>query len=149
MADAITARTAPDMPVAEQVAFLKTILESSTEYSIVAKDLNGNILAWNEGAHRLPAASAQPPNLVVLDLVMPQVDGFEFLRRFRATTHGRNTPVIVLTGKNLLKQEQEMLAAMAQCVVNKGDGSVQVLLAEISTTLVHATVNNQAAIADG
>jgi PAS domain S-box-containing protein len=47
------ALTAPDMTVAEQVAFLKTILESSTEYSIVAKDLNGTILAWNEGARRI------------------------------------------------------------------------------------------------
>jgi PAS domain S-box-containing protein len=45
--------TAPDMTVAEQVAFLRTILESSTEYSIVAKDLSGNIVAWNEGAHRI------------------------------------------------------------------------------------------------
>ncbi len=97
----------------------------------------------------LRSASAQPPDLVVLDLVMPQVDGFEFLRRFRATAHGRKSPVIVLTGKDLLKQEQEMLAAMAQCVVNKGDGSVQALLAEISMTLVHTTGNNQAAKTDG
>ncbi len=52
MADAIAARSAPDMTVAEQVAFLKTILESSTEYSIVAMDLEGKILNWNEGARR-------------------------------------------------------------------------------------------------
>jgi PAS domain S-box-containing protein len=38
---------------AEQVAFLKSILESSTEYSIVAKDLDGTIVAWNEGARRV------------------------------------------------------------------------------------------------
>src|ERR1700722_11161721 len=36
----------------EQVALLKSVLESSTEYSIVAKDLDGTILAWNEGARR-------------------------------------------------------------------------------------------------
>ncbi len=36
----------------EKVAFLHSILDSSTEYSIVAKDLEGNILAWNEGARR-------------------------------------------------------------------------------------------------
>jgi PAS domain S-box-containing protein len=39
--------------IAEQAAFLKSILESSTEYSIIAKDLNGTILAWNEGARRI------------------------------------------------------------------------------------------------
>lgn len=37
----------------EQVAFLKSILESSTEHSIIAKDLDGTILAWNEGARRI------------------------------------------------------------------------------------------------
>jgi PAS domain S-box-containing protein len=43
----------PGLGVAEQVAFLSSILESSTQYSIVAKDLTGTILAWNEGAHRI------------------------------------------------------------------------------------------------
>ncbi|MBI2930805.1 MAG: PAS domain S-box protein, partial [Planctomycetes bacterium] len=42
-----------EMGLTEQVAFLNTILESSTEYSIVAKDLDGTILAWNEGARRI------------------------------------------------------------------------------------------------
>ncbi len=59
MTDAIAVRTVPEMPVAEQLAFLNTILESVTEYSIVAKDLNGNILAWNEGAHRIYGYEAE------------------------------------------------------------------------------------------
>src|SRR5882762_5943601 len=33
--------------------FIRNILESSTEYSIIGKDLNGKILLWNEGARRL------------------------------------------------------------------------------------------------
>src|ERR1700688_2583978 len=33
--------------------FITNILESSTEYSVVAKDLDGKILLWNEGARRL------------------------------------------------------------------------------------------------
>jgi PAS domain S-box-containing protein len=36
----------------DTTAFLNNILESSTEYSIIAKDLEGNILTWNEGARR-------------------------------------------------------------------------------------------------
>ena len=39
--------------------FLNNILESSTEYSILAKDLSGNILAWNEGARRNYGYSAE------------------------------------------------------------------------------------------
>ena len=41
------------MVLTKQVAFLNTIIESSREYSIIAKDLAGTILAWNEGARRI------------------------------------------------------------------------------------------------
>jgi PAS domain S-box-containing protein len=37
----------------EAVNFITNILESSTEYSVIAKDLTGKILLWNEGARRL------------------------------------------------------------------------------------------------
>src|SRR5437588_716967 len=42
-----------EMGVDQQVAFLNSILESSSEYSIVAMDLAGTILAWNAGARRI------------------------------------------------------------------------------------------------
>ena len=44
----------------EQAAFLSSILESSTEYSIVAKDLRGTITAWNEGHAGRAEADAGP-----------------------------------------------------------------------------------------
>lgn len=37
----------------EAVDFIGNILESSTEYSIIGKDLEGKILLWNEGARRM------------------------------------------------------------------------------------------------
>ena len=37
----------------EQLSLLKSFMESSTDYSIIEIDLNGNIIAWNEGAKRL------------------------------------------------------------------------------------------------
>src|SRR4029079_16513341 len=37
----------------EAVDFITNILESSTEYSVIGKDLDGKILLWNEGARRL------------------------------------------------------------------------------------------------
>ena len=44
---------APITPQGEQSAFLQNILESSTEYSIIGKDLTGKIQLWNAGARRL------------------------------------------------------------------------------------------------
>src|SRR6185295_14886824 len=43
----------------ETTGFLNNVLESSTEYSIIAKDLDGNILTWNEGARRNYGYSAE------------------------------------------------------------------------------------------
>jgi len=37
----------------QAVDFITNILESSTEYSVIAKDMEGKILLWNEGARRL------------------------------------------------------------------------------------------------
>lgn len=45
--------------LAETTAFLNSVLEGSTEYSIIAQDMNGVILAWNEGARRMFGYSAE------------------------------------------------------------------------------------------
>ncbi len=37
----------------DAVAFVETILQASTEYSIIGKDLDGTIVLWNSGARRL------------------------------------------------------------------------------------------------
>ena len=103
--------------------------------------------AKSNAAAALRVAAENPPDVVVLDLVMPQMDGFEFLRRFRAAEHGRRTPVIVLTAKDLVKEQQDLLTAMAEGIVAKGDGSVRALLAEISMALVQSGAIPEIAVA--
>ena len=78
-----------------------------------------------EGA--LHAASAETPAAVVLDLLMPVLDGFEFLKRFRSDPLTRRTPVIVWTVKDLTRKEQEALKAAAQAVVQKSEGTAALL----------------------
>ncbi len=95
-------------------------------------------IARSSATAGLRAAAEKPPDVVVLDLVMPRVDGFEFLRRLRATRSGRGIPVVVLTAKHLVKAERDLLAATAQGVVTKGDGSVGVLLAALHGALTAA-----------
>jgi len=53
LAAEVTNSVLPEMGLGEQAAFLRSVLEGSTEYAIVAKDLDGHILAWNEGARRI------------------------------------------------------------------------------------------------
>ncbi|AWV88737.1 hybrid sensor histidine kinase/response regulator [Bradymonas sediminis] len=60
------------------------------------------------------------PDLVLLDLMMPQMDGFEFLRRFREIEAFQNTPVIVVTAKELTDDEKIQLQRDANEVLAKG-----------------------------
>lgn len=52
-----------------------------------------------DGAEGLAAIAADPPDLVLLDLDMPKVDGFEVLRSLRADPSTEHLPVIVVTGR--------------------------------------------------
>lgn len=59
------------------------------------------------------------PDLVLLDLVMPQVTGFELLATLRSDPRTRHLPVLVWTAKHLNSQEQHDLSQAAQVVLPK------------------------------
>jgi len=52
-----------------------------------------------DGASALEAALARPPDVMVLDVMLPRLDGFEVLRRLRASESCSEVPVIMLTAK--------------------------------------------------
>lgn len=53
------------------------------------------------GAEGLAAMLQDPPDLVILDLMMPEMDGFEVLERMRAEEYTRQTPVVILSSRQL------------------------------------------------
>ncbi len=94
----------------------------------------GHRLFHARGGHAgLRAATANPPCAVLLDLVMPDLDGTGFLERFRLTDAGRTTPVIVCTAKDLSAAERAALRDTAQAIVVKGPAVAAALLAEVAT----------------
>jgi CheY-like chemotaxis protein len=82
----------------------------------------------------LDAARADPPAAIVLDLIMPELDGFQFLRQLRADRATRATPVIVWTVKDLSADEADRLAGLVRRVVQKGTHAAE-LLRELETVL--------------
>ena len=87
-----------------------------------------------DGRSGLEAARSLNPVAVVLDLLMPEMDGFEFLDRLREIPQHRNTPVIVWTIKDLTPRERQRLESSARAILAKGSGS-SVLLDELMTVL--------------
>jgi two-component system response regulator ChvI len=64
----------------------------------LALESHGHVVkAYYDGASGLDAVESQAPDLVILDVKMPRMDGMEVLRRLRQTTE---IPVIMLTSKD-------------------------------------------------
>ncbi|MBI5443242.1 MAG: response regulator [Deltaproteobacteria bacterium] len=81
--------------------------------------------AVSNGADALSLAAVDPPDAVILDLMMPELDGFTVLDRLRSSRATAEIPVIILTAKDLTAEELRRLAAAAHRVVAKGHaGSV-------------------------
>lgn len=80
------------------------------------------------GAEALAIAAKEPPFAVILDLVMPEMDGFEFLERFRALPRCKTVPVIVWTMKDLSVADYRRLEASVQGILQKGHAAGTVVL---------------------
>ncbi|HEY2708973.1 MAG TPA: response regulator [Caulobacteraceae bacterium] len=72
-----------------------------------------------DGVQALDAISANTPDIVLLDLEMPTMDGFEVLQRLRATPRWRDLPVIVVTGREDVDAVDRAYAAGATSFVVK------------------------------
>jgi signal transduction histidine kinase/DNA-binding response OmpR family regulator len=81
--------------------------------------------------------SANPiPDLVLLDLMMPELDGFHFLERLREQPDWLNLPIVVLTAKDLTAEERAFLAERTVLVLGKSAQPMSTLgtaLAAIAT----------------
>jgi CheY-like chemotaxis protein len=71
------------------------------------------------GSVALDRVAEQRPELVLLDLMMPEMDGFEFLAAFRERESCRGVPVVVITGKDLTEAERQRLNGGVQWIVEK------------------------------
>jgi len=90
----------------------------------------------------LSAAAKERPAAVILDLVIPGINGFEFLKCFRNTRAGRRTPVIVWTGKDLTSAERRHLQSTADSVVMKSEVADE-LLRELKDCFARRTVTRK------
>jgi signal transduction histidine kinase/CheY-like chemotaxis protein len=89
----------------------------------------------------LTRVAAAPPDLILLDLMMPELDGFGFVERLRAEPAWRAIPVLVVTAKDLTPEERLKLNGWVEQVLQKGAYSRDELLAEVRA-LVRASVNH-------
>ncbi|MBI3995169.1 MAG: response regulator, partial [Nitrospirae bacterium] len=71
------------------------------------------------------------PDLILLDLLMPDVNGFEALERLKLHPTAKNIPVIIFTARTLTEEDRTRLNAKIRGVIQKGRSLRESLLAEI------------------
>ena len=94
-------------------------------------DLGYEIEASADGAEALAFTRREQPLAVVLDLVMPNLDGLEFLMRFREAADNRAVPVIVWTMKDLSGDDVRRLRQLAQSIIGKNEWRPSAFIDEI------------------
>jgi adenylate cyclase len=77
------------------------------------------IVTANSGAAALELVAAQDFDLVLLDLIMPEMSGFEVLRRLKATEHSKDVPVIVISALDEIDSVVRCIEAGAEDYLTK------------------------------
>ncbi len=87
-----------------------------------------------DGEEALRFLKTQPPDLVILDMVMPKMNGYEVLRWIRNHPHTRHLPVVVLSAYKLTEEGEGLLSMGIDAYVEKSEG-LSALLEKIEATL--------------
>jgi PAS domain S-box-containing protein len=88
-----------------------------------------------DGIEGLNAIKKNRPDLLLLDIVMPRLDGFGVIDRLRSNSETRDLPIIVISGKDLTREENDQLKESVSMVVKKQGFEGERLVAEIKATL--------------
>ncbi|HSL29729.1 MAG TPA: GAF domain-containing protein [Anaerolineales bacterium] len=81
------------------------------------------------------AINSRPPHAIILDLFMPEMDGFHILERLQETPALRDIPVLVVSGGGLTTEQQEQLKRFGQRLISKGSLNESQLIATIENSL--------------
>jgi len=83
----------------------------------------------------LERVAAGRPDVIVLDLMMPEMDGFEFVAELRSRPDGRDVPVLVVTAKDLTEDDRRRLTGGVERVILKRGYGPDELLDELRRAL--------------
>jgi signal transduction histidine kinase/DNA-binding response OmpR family regulator len=111
--------------VVEDEAMTREVLQRTLE-----KD-GWSVTVAENGRVALEQMNEQRPDLILLDLMMPEVDGFQVVRCLRESPDWRTIPVVVITAMELTPEERQLLNGSVARVLQKASYSREELLSEV------------------
>ncbi|MDF1515056.1 MAG: pyridoxal-phosphate dependent enzyme, partial [Anaerolineae bacterium] len=149
-AEAMTTLTAPSPPSSEDLLGALDQLDKRVKRIAIVEDnpdaarllrrilqTQGDfqIIEAHSGAEGLKLIRTMHPDLILLDLMMPDMDGFEMLNILEADTTLGQLPVIVITAKELSQSDRNRLKGKIQMLLQKGTFMDENLVEEINALL--------------
>jgi len=113
------------------------VVDDAPENLMIMESILGKYYAlklFNDSKQALDYAFADPPDLILLDIMMPNVDGFEACRRLKADAKLVDVPVIFITSKNEDEYEEYGFSVGASDFIHKPINA-PILLARVNTHL--------------
>lgn len=105
---------------------IRRILQTQGEYTLFEA---------SNGREAIDLVRKEKPNLLILDLMMPDVDGFSVMDALQTDPETAEIPIIVITAKELTQDEKLRLQGHIQALMQKGDFLSDDLLEEVRTLL--------------
>jgi CheY-like chemotaxis protein len=85
----------------------------------------------SSGCDGLTRLAERRPALILLDLMMPEMDGFQFVEKVRSHNAWRTIPIVVVTAKDLTEDDRRRLNGYVEQILQKGTYSREALLREL------------------
>ncbi len=89
------------------------------------------VIEAENGRVALERMNKRQPELILLDLMMPEMDGFQFLDEVRKHENWRSIPVIVVTAKELTAEDRQRLTGSVEKILHKGAYGQEDLMREV------------------
>jgi CheY-like chemotaxis protein len=89
------------------------------------------VIGAENGRVALERVAEAPPDLILLDLMMPEMDGFQFVTELRKREAWRSIPIIVVTAKDLTADDRLRLNGYVETCIEKGAYTREALLREV------------------
>jgi len=96
---------------------------------------NCEVAVAGNGVEALREIAAQAPDLILLDLMMPEMDGFQVVAALRSDDRWRSIPVVVITAKDLTESDRNRLNGDVARIFKKGTIARDELLRELGSLL--------------
>jgi PAS domain S-box-containing protein len=116
---------------------------STLEVIVELLKANGYAVSTAADGEKARISVAQAlPELVILDLVLPKVSGFELLAEWRSSPRTADLPVFVLTSKDLTKEEEKYIHAHAESLLRKQNSWREPLIKQLERVVTSPSLEN-------